>query len=203
MASTTVHGKATEGLIQAALRDALTQAQARRLYELGSEVVTMALLAAAKHIVEQNTRIAEQDARITDLEGNGRGAQPSPSTFSGMVPIYTKPNTPKRRKKPGARQGHPGHRRETPERIDERETHPLKRCPHCDGRLQRCQRSRRRIIEDIPEDTRPVVTEYTIHRDYCPNCKKHMEPVVPDALLHATIGHHLNALTSWFHYGLG
>ncbi len=74
MASTTVHGKAAEGLIQAALRDALTQAQAQRLYELGSEVVTMALLAAAKHIVEQNTRFAEQDARIAELEGNGRGA---------------------------------------------------------------------------------------------------------------------------------
>ena len=188
--------KSVGALIDAAVRGKLSRAQALRLCKDNPEVITLALLAAGK-------RIAERDARITELEGNGRGAQPSPSTPSGMVPIYTKPNTPKRRKKPGARQGHPGHRRKTPEQIDERETHRLKRCPHCDGRLQRCQRSRTRIIEDIPEEIHPVVTEHTIHRDYCPKCKKHVEPVVPDALPHATIGHHLNALTSWLHYGLG
>ena len=48
-----------------------------------------------------------------------------------------------------------------------------------------------------------MVTEHTICRDYCPKCKKHVEPVVPDALPHATIGHHLIALTAWLHYGLG
>ena len=99
--------------------------------------------------------------------------------------------------------GHKGVWRKTPERTDERETHRLKRCPHCDGRLQRCQRSRGRIIEDIPEEIQPVVTEHTIRRDYCPQCKNHVEPVVPDALPHKTMGHHLNALTSWLHYGLG
>lgn len=38
---------------------------------------------------------------------------------------------------------------------------------------------------------------------YCPNCKKHVEPVVADALPEATLGHHVGSLTSWFHYGLG
>jgi len=189
MASATVHSKATEGLIEAALRGALTKAQARRLVDENPEVLALALLAASK--------------RIAELQGLSPAQALSPSTPSGMVPIYTKPNTPKRRKKPGAKNGHQGVRRKTPERIDERETHRLKRCPHCDGRLQRCQRSRRRIIEDIPEEIHPVVTEHTIHRDYCPQCKKHVEPVVPDALPHATIGHHLMALTSWLHYGLG
>ena len=120
-----------------------------------------------------------------------------------MVPIYTKPNTPKRRKRPGARQGHPGHRRKTPERMDDHRTHRLKRCPCCGGPLQRCQHKRTRIIEDIPEEIEPVVTEHTIHRDYCPQCKKHVEPVVPDALPRAALGHHLISLTSWFHYRLG
>jgi len=189
MASATVHSKATEGSIRAALRGALTQAQARRLANENPEVLAFALLAASK--------------RIAELQGLSQAQGLSPSTPSGMVPIYTKPNTPKLRKKPGARKGHPGHRRETPERIDEHKTHRLKQCPCCGGRLQRCQRSRTRIIEDIPEEIHPVVTEHTIHRDYCPKCKKHVEPVVPDALPHATIGHHMNALTSWLHYGLG
>ncbi len=196
MASVTVHGKATEGLIQITLRGALTQAQARRLADENPEVLALALLAASK-------RIAEQDARLAELQAQHNGPQPSPSTPSGMVPIYTKPNTPKRHKKPGARNGHKGVRRERPVKIDERKTHRLKCGPHCRGKPQRCERSRTRIIEDIPEVIEPVVTQHTIHRDYCPNCKKDVEPVVPDAMPKATLGHQLIALTSWFHYGLG
>jgi hypothetical protein len=36
-----------------------------------------------------------------------------------------------------------------------------------------------------------------------PPCKKDVEPVVPDAMPGATLGHSVVALTSWFHYGLG
>ncbi len=188
--------KSVGAIIDAAVRGELSRTQALRLCKDNPEVIILALLAAAK-------RIAQQDARITELEGNGRGAQPSPSTPSGMVPVYAKPNARKRHKKPGAKKGHPGHRRRVSARIDKRETHRLKHCPHCDGRLQRCERKRTRTIEDIPEEIQPVVTEHTIHRDYCPKCKKDVEPVVPDAMPGATFGHHLIALTAWFHYGLG
>ncbi len=58
-------------------------------------------------------------------------------------------------------------------------------------------------MADIPAEITPLVTEHTIHRDYCPSCKKHVEPVVPDAMPNATLGHHVIALSSWFHYGLG
>ena len=194
---------AAKGLVEAALRGELTEEQARRLYRLGAEAVTLALMAASKHIAEQDKRLNEQDTVIAGLQGQREASQPSPSTPSGMVPIYTKPNTRKRRKKPGAKKGHPGHRRQKPKRIDDRQTHRLKRCPCCGGPLQRCDRKRTRTIEDIPEEIEPVVTEHTIWRDYCPKCKKHVEPVVPDALPRATIGHHLIALTAWLHYGLG
>jgi transposase len=59
------------------------------------------------------------------------------------------------------------------------------------------------VIEDIPERIEPEVTEHTIHGDWCPNCKKHVEPVVPDAMPNATLGHRVVALAGWFHYGLG
>ena len=181
--------KRLDAIIDAALRGQLDDAHARRLHDLGPEAVALALLATSQ--------------RIAELQGQSHGQHPSASTPSGMVPIYTKPNTPKRRKKPGAKKGHSGHRRKTPERIDERETHRLKRCPCGGGPLQRCQHKRTRIIEDIPEEIEPVVTEHTIHRDYCAKCKKHVEPVVPDAMPRAALGHHLISLTSWFHYGLG
>jgi transposase len=188
--------KSVGALIDAAVRGKLSRSRALRLCKDDPEVITLAFLGAAK-------RIAEQDAKITELEGNGHGAQPSPSTPSGMVPVYAKPNAPQRHKKPGAKKGHQGVRREQPVKIDRRETHRLKRCLCCGGPLQRCERTRTRIIEDIPEEIQPVVTEHTVHRDYCPKCKKHVEPVVPDAMSGATLGHYVIALTAWFHYGLG
>jgi hypothetical protein len=122
-----------------------------------------------------------------------------------MRPVYTKPNAPggRRRKRPGARDGHPGYRRPTPARIDEHRAHRLTVCPCCGGPLQRCRRTRTRLIEDLPENLQSVVSEHTIHRDYCPQCKKHVEPVVPDALPNATFGHRLVSFASWCHYGLG
>lgn len=128
-------GKANSvgALIEAAVRGELTRASALRLCADILEVIALALPAAAKRIAEQNTR-------ITKLEGNGRGAQPAPSTPSGMVPVYTKPNPPERHKTPGARMGHQGVRRQRPVRIDECATHRLKNCPHCQGERQRCPR---------------------------------------------------------------
>jgi transposase len=120
-----------------------------------------------------------------------------------MVPVYQKPAASRRRRKPGAKPGHAGARRKAPTKIDQKVEHRLEVCPCCGGELQRCKRQRRRIIEDIPRQITPIVTEHTIHRDYCPSCKKHVEPVVPDALPNATLWHHVIALSSWFHYGLG
>jgi transposase len=164
----------------------LTREQADQLPRLGAEAVVFFALAMAQFA-----------ARLQSSQ------TPSASTPSAMVPVYQKQATPRRRKKPGARDGHPGARRKMPERIDVRQEHRLEICPCCSGPLQRCKRSRTRIIEDIPKAIEPVVTEHTLHRDYCPACKKHVEPVVPDAMPNATLGHNVIALTSWLHYGLG
>jgi transposase len=173
------------------LQGRLTDAEAAVLAAAGPEAVRLALLAA--------------NARIATLAAAAASAVASPSTPSGMVPVYEKPpaGKGKRRKKPGAKKGHAGARRKAPEKIDAQVEHRLPACPCCGGELQRCKRARTRIIEDIPAEITPVVTEHTIHRDYCPSCKKHVEPVVPDAMPNATLGHHVVALSSWFHYGLG
>jgi transposase len=120
-----------------------------------------------------------------------------------MKPVYQKPVTRKRGKKPGRKAGHPGSRRAVPERIDERKTHRAKCCPHCQGTLKRCAATRTRYTEDIPEDLTPVVTEHTIHRDWCPRCRKAVEPAVADALPGSMIGNRTLALSAWLHYGLG
>ena len=184
-------------LIDAAIAGKLTDAQAEELSAFGPEPTKLALLLSAR-------RIAEQDAAIAGLQGQLALAGPNhPSAPSGQKPPYVKPSAPRRRAKPGARAGHQGTRRPTPEHIDRRQEHRLEACPHCGGPLQRCKRRRTRTIEDILADLRTEVTEHTIHRDYCPRCKKHVEPVVPDALPKAAVGHRLVSLTGWLHYGIG
>lgn len=173
-----------EPLQNVALGPLLTEEQARQIYRQGEEAVVFALLALAKQAA-------------TPVPST------SPSTPSAMVPPYQKPTTHSRCKRPGQKAGHTGTRRPTPKRIDQQRTHRLERCPDCGGPLKRCEQTRTRYTEDIPKDITPVVTEHTIHRDWCPRCRKHVEPVVPDALPKATLGNRVLVLSAWLHYGLG
>jgi transposase len=177
-------------LLAAALDGSLTDAQAEELAALDAKLRKLAFLAAAQCIAELRGKLA--------LAGPDH-----PSTPSGQRPVYAKPPAPKRKGKPGAKPGHVGARRPAPTHIDRREEHRAEVCPDCGGPLQRCQRKRTRTIEDILADLKTEVTEHTIQRDYCPACRKHVEPAVPDALPNATIGHNLTALTGWLHYGIG
>lgn len=124
-------------------------------------------------------------------------------TPSGTVPPYAKPSAKPRRKKRGAVPGHPGAARPRPAHIDRHESHQLPACPTCGGELTRTGRTRTRIVEDIPGDLRPEVTEHTVHRDWCPCCKRQVEPQVPDALPGCTLGNRTVVLSAWLHYGLG
>ena len=126
-----------------------------------------------------------------------------PSAPSGQTPPYAKPTAKGRTKAKGARPGHPGRRRPPPTRIDRHEEHSLSACPTCQGPVRPCRGSRTRIIEDIPADISPVVTEHTIHRSWCPHCKTTVEPTVPDALPGSTIGLRVVVLSAWLHYLLG
>jgi transposase len=124
-------------------------------------------------------------------------------TPSGSLPPYSKGKAGPRRKKRGARDGHPGSSRPRPARIDRHETHQLPVCPDCGGRLQRTGNTRTRVVEDIPDDLKAEAVEHTIHRDWCPGCRKQVEPRVPDALPQCTLGNRTLALAAWLHYGLG
>jgi len=168
-----------------ALRGAtLTEEEAAAIYDQGKEAVVFALLELTKQLAE------------------ARSPSVTPSTPSGMVPVYEKPAAKPRKKKPGAKPGHPGSRRQTPERIDWQAEHRADRCPDCGGRLKRCGETRTRYTEDIP-DVQPEVTEHTIHRDWCPQCRKKVEPPVADALPGSTLGLRVLVLSAWLHYALG
>jgi transposase len=181
---------ATSGLLQfpVAIGPTLTAEQIREIYARGEEAVVFAML--------------ELVTQLRRSEGRG-AAVSSPATPSGMTPIHQKPAAANRRKKPGRKAGHEGSRRAAPERIDAWKEHRAACCPHCQGKLKRCAHTRTRYTEDIPAGIQPLVTEHTIHRDWCPRCRKSIEPVVPDALPGGVIGNRTLVLSSWLHYGLG
>ena len=148
------------GSLQALLGPELTAEQAALIFRQGQEAVVFALLTLAKQLAEKQTT----------------ASVPDPSTPSGQTPPYTKPATKGRAKVKGAKPGHPGHRRPAPTRIDHWEDHRLSACPKCRGPVRPCRSSRTRVVEDIPADITPVVTEHTIHRYWCPQCKNTVEP---------------------------
>lgn len=170
------------------LGPSLSEEQARAIVARGPEVAVFALLQLAKMLAEKQAA----EAGISHQ---------SPATPSGMQPTFAKPPASSRKKRPGRAAGHPGSRRAAPA-INERQVHRAEVCPDCGGPLNRCAETRTRIIEEIPE-VQPVVTEHTIHRDWCPKCQKKVEPKVTDALPGSTFGNRLMILTAWLHYALG
>jgi transposase len=166
----------------------LTEAQARSLFRQGEEAVVFALLELTKQLVEAQGK---------------HSPSATPSTPSGMIPVYEKPPAKRRgKKRPGAQRGHSGSRRAAPERIDWQVEHRADCCPDCGSRLKRCAETRVRYTEDIPE-VQPETTEHTIHRDWCPTCRKKVEPPVTDALPGCQLGNRVLALSAWLHYALG
>jgi hypothetical protein len=173
--------------LRALLGPQLTAEQAALIFQQGQEAVVFALLTLAKQLAEKQAAAASQD----------------PSAPSGQTPPYAKPAAQGRRKPKGAKPGHPGHCRPTPPRIDRREEHTLTSCPQCNGPVRPWRSSRTRVIEDIPADITPVVTEHTIPRYWCPECRQTVEPVIADALPGSTIGLRVVVLSAWLHYLLG
>jgi transposase len=169
------------------IKPGLTKSEAKELIALGPEAVIWALLTFAAQLKQ-----ARENDTAHDI-----------STPSGQIPVYKKPNLQKlRRRKPGAKEGHPGTRRETPERIDEEKEHDLEKCPCCGEALGAPFEERTRITEDIPE-VKPIVTKHVIKRYRCKHCGKTVEARVAEALPRAAVGNNIVALTAWMHYGLG
>ena len=181
-------------IIDAALRGEVSEERAARVYELGRDAVCAFVLATAKRFSE----LAANTGPHT-LGPHTTG----PHTPSGAIPPYAKPASKRRGKRPGAREGHDGRRRPSPEPDERIEVEPLTTCPDCHGGVHPATRRRTRTIEDMPEDTGVTATEYAIPSHWCPTCKKHVEPRVGAALPNSTIGNRLAAMTAVFHYGLG
>ncbi len=91
-------------------------------------------------------------------------------------------------KTPGQKNGHKGYSRRIPERIDFIRPLEIDICPDCHGELSETQEIRTRIVIDIPLTSQTINTKYEIHRKYCRQCKRIVEPSVPNALPNSPFG---------------
>jgi transposase len=180
-----------QAIVDAALCGRLRREEAQRSVGMGAEFNTAVLMAI-------NARCAQHGVLV---EAPASGAH----TPSGAIPPYAKPSASRvRRKRPGAKRGHNGHRRPTPPVLDRvQQVGELSACPECSGPVKPARRRRRRVIEDIPQGTALEAVGLDIPQQWCPHCRKHVEPRVAEALPNATIGNGLVALSTVFHYGLG
>ena len=159
-------------------------------------------------IVALSTEVTRLRAELTKCNAPAPTEQstPSPTTPSGAIPPYQKPNSSpqKRRRRPGQKKGHPGMTRQRPDHIDETRTHfPPLHCPHCKGALDRKHhRIRERIIEGIKTAANEVV-RHVIHGDYCPRCRKFVESPVLAAMPNDQISLYTFVLTAYLHYRMG
>jgi len=171
----------------------LTKQQAEQIYALGKEAVVFALLQLAQRAAEPKPN--NLPAAIAA----------DPSTPSAQKPVFVKPNNhnSRCRKKAGRKKGHKGSRRQQPERIDRVVEHRASHCPDCGSKLNRCSRTRDRYIEDLPDKVRIEIVRHIIHRDFCPNCRKAVEPVITEALPKSSIGNGILVLSAWLHFALG
>lgn len=146
--------------------------------------------------------LADKAEQWDRLQAQGADTSISPTTPSGMQPVYLKPSARKRAKKPGRKAGHAGACRPLPEHIDAWVEHTLKTCPACDSALGKPIREHTRVIEDLPKVT-PLVTEHTINGYWCTTCKTIVTPTLTAALPRARLGLSLVVQTAWLHYFIG
>jgi transposase len=175
-----------DSLLEKLLSNRLSEAEALKFASENPECIAFTLLALQQRLA-------------------GAGQTVGPNTPSSVVPPYQKPSKPiksnaKGKKKRGGQPGHAGCTRDPLPAPDRTREHQSERCPDCNGELVRTGNTRSRRSEDIPEDLKPVITEDVIHRDYCPNCKKQVEPKLPDVLPNCTLGNRTLVLATLLHF---
>ena len=118
-------------------------------------------------------------------------------------PHFVKEDIKKKKKKTGQKNGHEGHGRYSPERIDEVREHTCEECPECGGNnLSNIQEVRERVTTDIPEKQEAVNTKHLIERKYCKDCKKMVEARVSEALPNSQFGLRLMIFIMYLKIGM-
>lgn len=158
-----------------------------------------------KHIEECNDLIRRQDDLLKRMEKDRREQQKlidelthQRDTYRGMV---YKSNVPQQKpetgvpfkKHRGAQPGHIGHVRIAADHIDDDIHIHASVCPDCQTPIPQTHTVTTHIVEDIPapQTMLPIVTRYTVERQWCPLCKKEVQAIPPGVIPGSRFGLHL------------
>jgi transposase len=155
-----------------------------------------------RELEEENAKLLKEKEKIKK-EFEEFKAKHAVTVANLRKAMNIKPTSQKKPKPLGAPKGHKGYARHIPERIDYIKQLILKRCPHCNTKiLGATQEIRSRHVTDIKLTTEAKTTRYDIHRKYCRNCGKLVEPEVPNVLPHARFGLNFMLLVMYLRLGL-
>src|SRR3989344_6342533 len=118
------------------------------------------------------------------------------------LPSFVKEDVKHPKKVPGQKEGHRGYSRRIPERIDFIIPLEINICPDCNSNLSGKQEIRKRRVIDIPLTSQTINTQYEIHRKYCKNCDKMVEPKVPNDLSNSPFGLNLMLFVVFLKMGM-
>lgn len=117
--------------------------------------------------------------------------------------LKIKPDLPRSPNPIGAKPRHKGHGRKSPTIIDREEPLIPHVCPHCNNKLSgRTVSIRERFVTTIHIINPAEVIKYFLHRKWCHNCKKLVEPEIPGVLPNARFGLNIMLLVMYLHLAL-
>jgi len=165
------------------------------------------------HLRRENQRIVEEKDRIVErLEKEKEHIEKEFEEFKAKHAVTVsnlrgalkiRADAQGQSKPLGAPKNHKGYYRHVPERIDCIKPLIPKRCPDCNSKLEGdTQEVRSRFVTDINIFLKAKTTRYDIHRKYCRNCKRLVEPEVPGVFPHARLGLNLMLLVMYLRLGL-
>lgn len=150
---------------------------------------------------KQKEKIKDLTEKINQLEKENSELKSRLGIETDKAKVYAgmifKSNVRKRDEKTGnkrgAKLGHSGVGRKKPEHIDYEVNAHLTHCYHCENPLNRTSSVDERIVEDIPKIT-PVVTKYSIERQWCTKCHKEVRGIPLNTLPGCRFG--MNVITT-------
>ena len=155
-----------------------------------------------KELEEENKHLKKENEKIK-REFEEFKAKHAQTVSELRKALKIKANKPETAKAVGAQNGHQAYTRHVPERIDIIKTLNIQKCVDCGGKLPKeTTEVRDRVVTDISLTLKTKNIKYQIHRKYCKNCKKIVEPEVPNVLPHARFGLNLMLFIMYLRLGL-
>lgn len=142
-------------------------------------------------------RIKELEKENGKLEEDLEKIKRERDTYKGMVfkskRSCSSPEEHKSGKNRGGQRGHKGVSFQRPENVDHHIHAYLKNCPHCGGILSQTASVDTHTVIDIPHwrQSHPVITEYSIERQWCSKCHREVRAKPKNVIPHSRYGFNL------------